>query len=430
VRALLLILIPMLALAGVMSFVFWIASDRNEQPQVAASPISQPVVAPQPRNRASKATTRPALPVAKAPGTTTTKVAQADRPVATSQAIAQRLSSAAEAIDDWASIARSRAQHSRDVQLGLARQALATSRPAEAIAACDHILAAAPDDVEALSAKALALHALGRLGEAASTYEQAIKVNPEDLRLRYNYAVILSRLRVFGEATRNYEFILKRQPDHARAMYNLAVIYQDDGKLTDAAKLWERITTVNPDLPSAWVQRGTAALQLGDYETAAMALERADKLEPGKLDICTNLGTAYQGIGRLTDAIAAFRRAQDIRKDWLPAVNGMAEVYLTYFEKHPEAADQLECALQWCEYSFHVKPDQPRLADLYQKVLKAQPDSIHAVNGLARVLAATKPTDPKFQSNREQAIELCKKSLALKADQPEIDAMLKSLTGG
>jgi tetratricopeptide (TPR) repeat protein len=369
-------------------------------------------------------------PVARAPSTTTAKVVQATRPVATSQAVAEKLSSAAEAIDDWANIARSRARRNRDVQLALARQALATSRPAEAIAACDHILATAPDDAEALSAKGLALVALGRYGEAASTYDRAIKVNPEDLRLRYNYAVILSRLKVFGEATRNYEFILSRQPDHARAMYNLAVIFQDEGKLTDAAKLWERITTVNPDLAGAWIQRGTLALQLGDYETAATALERAEKIEPGKLDICTNLGTAYQAAGRLTDAIAAFRRAQGIRKDWLPAVNGMAEVYLTYFERHPDAADQLDCALQWCEYSFHIKPDQPRLADLYQKAVKAQPDCLPAINGLARVLAATKPTDPQFQANREQAIDLCKKSLELKADQPEIDALLKSLTGG
>jgi len=421
-RALLLILIPMGVLAAVMTFVFWTAADRNgpspapEKP-VARAPSPLPAA---PITKPQATESRPSTRLASRPST---------GPGTTSRPLADTIASAAEALDDWANIARSRLRRDRTAQLAAARQALATSRPAEAVAACDQILAYAPDDVEALSAKALALVALGRFSEAATLYEHAVRLSPDDLRLRYNYAVILSRLKVFGQAIRQYEFILSRQPDHAKAAYNLAMILQDEGKLTDAAKLWERVTKTNPDLPEAWVQRGTLALQLADYETAVVALERAEKLEPGKADLCANLGTAYHGLGRAADAIAAYRRAQTAQPNYLPAINGMAEVYLSYFERHPDAADQLECGLHWCEYSFWIRPDQPRLIGLYRKALKVQPDCLPAMNGLARVLAATNPADPQYETHREQAVELCRRSLTLNPDQPDVTALLERLTG-
>jgi len=418
-RALLLILVPMCALAGVMTLIFWTSAEKSDprhpvrtQTAEKAAPRTVTQDAPSPPVRPPSVRPQPAP--TSAPGTQVAAMAKV----------------VIEAADDWVNIQRSKIEHDRKVQLNFARQALDAGRPAEAIPACDRILAANPDDVEALSAKALALVALGRMPEAMALNERAVKLSPDDIRLRYNLATIQSRLRMFSEAIRNYEFILSKQPDHARALYNLAVILQDEGKLSEAARLWERVTQSNPDIAGAWLNRGTVALQMREFATAVTALTQADRLEPGKVDTLVNLGTALQGAGKPVEAVAAYRKALEIQRDCLPAVNGMAEVYLAYFEKHPDAADQLECALQWCEYSFKIKPAQPRLAVLYQRAVKVQPDSVPALNGLARVLATGKPSDAGYQENHDKAVELLKKSLALNPDQPEMAALLERLTGG
>jgi tetratricopeptide (TPR) repeat protein len=425
-RALLTILIPMIALAGVMTLVFWASGDQSE-PNRPPSGTTTAVASSNGKSEPKvMGKARPSAPARTARNEGLTS--RAALPPAATQAAVQSLSAAAEAVDDLANITRVRAQHDRTAQLVAARQALATSRPAEAVAAADRILAVNPDDVEALSAKALGLVGLTRLAEAAALLERALKVSPDDVRLRYNLAMIQTRLGMFSEAIRGYEAVLAKQPEHAKAAYNLAQILQDEGKLSDAAKLWERVTASSPDLASGWFNWGLTSLQLGEFETAAKAFAHADQLEPNRVDTLSNLGTAYQGAGKPVEAITIYRRAQEIRRDYLPAINGMAEVYLGYFEKHPDAGDQLECALQWCDYSFRVKADQPRLAVLYNRVLKTRPDCIPALNGLARILSTGKPGTPSYEENRTKAIEMCRKSLMLSADQPAVTALLERLT--
>ncbi|MBN1342009.1 MAG: tetratricopeptide repeat protein [Phycisphaerae bacterium] len=333
-------------------------------------------------------------------------------------------------MDDWVNVTRNRVRRNREVQIGLARQALATSKPAQAIAATGEILNHQADDVEALSIRAGALVAAKRYEEAEGTYAKLVQLQPEDIRMRYNYAVVLSRLRRFGEAVRQYEHVLAKQPGHAKAAYNLAVIHQDEGRLTDAARLWKQVTEANPGLASAWFRQGTVAMQLGDHETAAAGFAQSERLEPGRPDTMTNLGTALHQLGRLAEAIEAFQRAREADPDFLPAANGIADVYVGYAEKNPNAEDHFQCGLRWCAYSLGRKPYQPELAALYRRLLKVRPQSTEALNGLAGVLAATPQDAPQHGAKRQEAVRLLEESLELKADQPKAKELLDRLKSG
>ena len=412
-KAVLLILVPMLVLCGVMMAVFWLSGKPGGD--------THP-----PPSDAQVADARPA-PVKKPPPKPTTRTVAKPPARTTSRPMPASARAAAEAVDDLVNINRVRKRRDRTQQLSLARKALASNKPAPAIAACDRILSAHPDDVDALSVKAEALVKMNRFAEAADAFGRAVQHRPDDVRLRYNHAVVLSRLERFGEAIRSYQAILDRQPQHAKAMYNLAVILHDEGKLTDAAALWSKITQANPDLAGAWFKRGVVAMQLSDFETALKAFSQADKLEPGRADTRTNLGIAHQELGHLAEAIVAYQRAREVDPEYLPAVNGFSEAYLRYYESNLQADEPFELALSWCEYSLSLKPSQPRLRGLFQRALKARPGSVGAMNGLARVLATTPAKSPQYASDRARAIELCQESLDAKPKQPDVTALLKQL---
>ncbi len=422
-RAVLLILIPMLVLCAVMTAVFWLSGKPGADTPPAPYDSQVADAQPAPVEKTKKTDTPPKKP----PPKPATRAAVKPLPATAPRPVPASARAVAEAVDDLVNINRARRRRDRGQQLSIARKALASNKPAPAIAACDRILSAHPDDVDALSIKAEALVRMERFAEAADAFKRAVQNRPDDVRLRYNHAVVLSRLERFGEAIRSYEAILERQPQHAKAMYNLAVILHDEGKLTDAAALWSKITEVNPNLASAWFKRGVVAMQLGDHETALKAFSQADKLEPNRADTRTNLGIAHQELGHLAEAIVAYQRAREVDPKYLPAVNGFAEAYLRYYESNPQTDEPFELTLSWCEYSLRLKANQPRLRGLFQRALRARPGSVGAMNGLARVLITTPANSPQYTSDRARAFELCQKSLEAKPDQPDVTALLKRL---
>ena len=182
-------------------------------------------------------------------------------------------------------------------------------------------------------------------------------------------------------------------------------------------------------MANAWFNRGMVALQLRNYADAVASLKRADVLQPKRVDTLTNLGVAYQEMDNGAEAIAAYQRAHEVKPDFLPAVNGFAEIYIRYFEKNPSSDEYLEGGLRWAEHSLGIKPYQLRLRELFERVLKIRPGNLPATNGLARVLAATPTVSPRYNDNRRQAATLCRNSLEIKPDQPDVAKLLAELGG-
>lgn len=412
-RALLMILIPMLALAGVMSLVFYFQSDPGdapadvEQPAAGQPPDEQPIAA------GSKDGDRPP-----------TKTADRPEPKPPSTQVAK----AAETIDEMVTISRVRARRDREQQLERVRRALGTKQPAKALDACNRMLEAHPKDADFLAAKGDALAMLKRFDEAAKAYESAIEVKPDDGALHYSLGVLLERLGQRSEALRRFERTRELWPDNTRVMYVLAKLYQEEGKLSDAAKLWQQVTKLEPKDSGAWFNRGTVAIELGQYEQAVEALKRADELKPGEADTRTNLGIAYQELGRPNEAIAAFRRALEVDAKYLPAVNGIADVYVKFYEEHKDSEEYLKYGLSWCKYSRDIEPFQMRLIALHRRLVKTSPTNVEAVNGLIHALAATPKGHPSWPRHKEEILKLCEQSLETKSDQPEIRALLEKLS--
>jgi tetratricopeptide (TPR) repeat protein len=86
--------------------------------------------------------------------------------------------------------------------------------------------------------------------------------------------------------------------------------------------------------PTAWAQSGSAdqtgaivsALRAKDYSAALALLEPALKQSPNDAQLWTFEGLAYSGQERKTQALASYQKALKIAPDYLPALEGAAQL--------------------------------------------------------------------------------------------------------
>lgn len=101
-------------------------------------------------------------------------------------------------------------------------------RSAEAKAAYENYLRAAPNDRETVRAYVqLALYRLGDVGAARPWIERLLAEDPLDDSVRMDLAACDWRAGKLDEAVRGYLEVLERRPDSARAALNLGYLYFD-----------------------------------------------------------------------------------------------------------------------------------------------------------------------------------------------------------
>lgn len=120
------------------------------------------------------------------------------------------------------------------------------------------------------------------------------------------------------------------------------------------AKIWISLVLGIFFLSCALAQTATdrfsaivSALQSKDFEKALQLLQPALHASPGNAQLWSMQGTAYAGLGNTKDALGSFRRALKISPDYLPALQGAAQIG---FEKGDPAAIPL------VERVLHLRP--------------------------------------------------------------------------
>ncbi len=88
----------------------------------------------------------------------------------------------------------------------------------------------------------------------------------------------------------------------------------------------ESAPTQSNQSPTTTMQNIGAALRAGEYEHALQLIEPALRDSPNDARLCSMKGVALSGLHRNADALAAFRRALKSSPDYLPALEGAAQI--------------------------------------------------------------------------------------------------------
>ncbi len=247
----------------------------------------------------------------------------------------------------------------------------------DAEAACQAILARAPDQIDALRllgtiasrrrdfqnavplfARAVAanprlavthrelgaaLHHAGRHAEAVASYAQSLALAPDDPTTLYNFASALVALGRNVEALEIWDRQLALSPNHLGALSGRAATLFALHRPAEALAIFDHVVALKPDQPEAFCNRGAILADLGRYEEALDNYGYALTLQPNYAQALLNRGNALLAMERHEAALADYENTLAIQPDHPDALNnrGTALLALARAEEALTAYDQV-----------------------------------------------------------------------------------------
>ncbi len=165
---------------------------------------------------------------------------------------------------------------------------------------------------------------------------------------------------------------------HAIALRNLANVLTWAGKVGEAERLAREAAELAPDDPTTHNQLGVTLVDSGDVDGAERQFRRALALDPTFALAHNNLGVILEGRGELEAAAEHYRSAVAHRPDYVEAYNNLGLVSIR-LRRQDEAQRALESALD-------LNPDHVRARGNMATLLVARGDLEGAVAHLERAL--------------------------------------------
>lgn len=221
-----------------------------------------------------------------------------------------------------------------------AKSSLQQGRLAEAEASCRRVLAAAPDDAEALhllgvsvlhqgdaaqaaalfgraiardasrpaphSNLGIALVRLQRVDEALAAFDRALQIKPDYADAWNNRGNALRLAQRLPEAIADFSRALALVPAHLGARLNRANTLREQQRLDEALADFDHVLAQSPDQVEAIVGRGITLQRLKRPADALANYDHALRLRPGMHAIQNNRGAALRDLKRYDEAAAAF----------------------------------------------------------------------------------------------------------------------------
>ena len=228
----------------------------------------------------------------------------------------ERMKQEEAAIDLYDSVPRDSALRvNADVQAALLLETLGKNKEAsEHLAA---VVAANPNNEEALTALGNLQRSRKLFAEAAETYSKVIALHPKPDKgqwLIYYYRGIANeRRKNWAAAEADLKKALELNPDHPLVLNYLGYSWVDQGiNLDEAFKMLRRAVDLRQSDGYIVDSLGWAYYRLGRYDDAVRELEKAIDLKPSDPVINDHLGDAYWRIGRKLEAQFQWNHARDL----------------------------------------------------------------------------------------------------------------------
>jgi Flp pilus assembly protein TadD len=220
-----------------------------------------------------------------------------------------------------------------DIQIALELDGM--GKADEATRRLTEIVAARPQDVEALSALAELQRSTKKYAEAAATYDKAIAAvgipQRDNWTLFYFRGICYERSKQWPKAEADFKKALELNPDQPLVLNYLGYSWVDKGlNLEEAFKMLRRAVELRPNDGYIVDSLGWAHYKLGQYTEATETLEKAIDLKPADPVLNDHLGDAYWRVNRRTEAHFQWNHARDMGPDPedLPAILKKIEVGL------------------------------------------------------------------------------------------------------
>ncbi len=232
--------------------------------------------------------------------------------------------------------------------LAAATQADRDQRIAEAETLYRRVLAAEPDNAEALRALGAIEFRTGRYEAAEGKARRLLSLRPGDPAIHFGLGIVLQRRGRLDEARAAFASAVAINPAHLRALLALGEVCRLQNRYDDAASAARMALTLDASNSDACNLLGAALQGRGDTSEAVPWFERAAAARPEDARAHYNLGVAFQALKREDDAVAAYRRAAQLDPQLMEAHNNLGLILVD--------ADQAAAAIQHLRAAVDLAP--------------------------------------------------------------------------
>jgi predicted O-linked N-acetylglucosamine transferase (SPINDLY family) len=265
--------------------------------------------------------------------------------------------------------------------------------------------------------RAMTLHRSGKLEEAARLYRAVLAAAPNDFDALHLLGVLLSARRQSAEGIELIKRALALQPDFAGAHNNLGTALLAAKQPAAALASFQRAVELKANFAEAHSNLGNALADLDRREEAVASHRQAIALKPDYAEAYNNLGNVLIALGRFDEAAEACQRALTIRPNYAKAHNNLAtararqrrdeEAIVAFGQAIAANPDFAEAYRGLGNALLALRRDEEAVEAL-ERAIRLRPDDVDAHLSLASALGARRQMDG--------AAAACRRAIALQPD--------------
>lgn len=267
--------------------------------------------------------------------------------------------------------------------------------PAEQL--CQQVLAAWPEQPDALHLLGLLAHTHGNLSLGIDYLRRACRTPRATAIFHSNLAEMCRQARLMAEAEQAARQSVALDPQLPEAWNNLGIVLQEAGKLEESLTCLRTVAALHPDSPESHNNLGNTLLQLGAMAEARREYQIAIELNPAYSQAYGNLAHLHGMMGDYEAAATEIARAIEANPRNPDAYLNAAAIALGR-DRQGEALHWLDVLLDFAPHHLHALCMRARLlmesgsldeAEVtVRRAMEANPESGGAVEMLAAVQRA------------------------------------------
>jgi tetratricopeptide (TPR) repeat protein len=253
----------------------------------------------------------------------------------------------------------------RPPRMALAQLYFRRGEHAKTVQAADAVLAIEPGHLPAMLVRSAALISMRDSGRAREAISEIIKLHPNALEAQLQLAVVNMGEKKYKEAEDGFRKLYESNPKELRSLFGLAECYlaqQTPQKQTQALELIQKEAARNPGRDELILAVANVAARTGRIDLSIQQFETLVAKRPKDAFLHMRLGEIYRRSGKVNLSVDHFRKAIQLAPD--------------------QPAPKIQLAMQLDEQGQRGEARQ-----LYEQLLKTQPNNILVLNNLAYLMA-------------------------------------------
>lgn len=215
--------------------------------------------------------------------------------------------------------------------------------------------------------------ALEEYEDALKTFYELTKLDPKNGNAHYQIAGLLFGSGKFDEATKEAQEAAKLAPDNKWFLDLLANCYLKQANVKEAIRVYEQLVKTNPNDPEHYYDLAYLYMQSNQPEMAIRAYDQLEKNCGMEEGVVIQKERIYLKMNKFDNAVGEIQKLIDAYPGEVAYMGMLAELY-----------------------SLNNKKDKAN--EMYQKILKLEPDNPQALMAVADISAGKGDTLARFES--------------------------------